>query len=183
MATIKFLEPIIDATIATLQAELPAHVATFNAEPGHAAPLALTAPANTSYVFGATDAMTVFPLVEVSVQDGRVGDASLADPDGAGRIADNYARLTIVVWLQGVTGEVPDVYRQALGYTRLLIEILTVDGALGPDAQVDLTREDAIEYRFAVIPSDPADVDREVRKWKVPAMVSLAVEAVEVWTP
>jgi hypothetical protein len=177
MPSIAFLEPIIDAAINSLQAELPAAIVAYNAEAGHVGALALVEPEE--YVFGATDAMTVFPLVEVNVSEGTMGPFSLGDA-GVGD-ADHDPRLNVVVWLQGTTGEVPDVYRNALGYARLVVEILCEDGRLGATAEVSGTRDDAIRYRFDVIPADPADVDREIRKWKVPAFVSFAVEAVETW--
>ena len=173
---IRFVAPIIRAALASLQAGFAAHVATFNTEAENL--VDLTAPA--AYVFGATDVMDDYPVVEAAILRGTVGPFSVGTA-GVGD-ADSTPALQVIVWLQGVTGEVPGLYEAGLGYARCVIEILTVDGALGDTAEVSGSREDAISYSVeGPIPQSPDDVDREFRKWKIPIVIDFLVEAVDHW--
>lgn len=175
MARIDFAAPIIRAALASLEANLPAHVAVFNAEPANE--VALEVPVE--YVFGATDVMVAYPLVEANVVVGRIGPFAVGGEAGPPE-ADHDPILNVIVWTLGVTGEVPAMYEAALGYIRVVVEILTRDGALGVNAEVS-GGEEAITYDVNVIPADPAGTDRELRKWRVPAAVAFRVEAVERW--
>jgi hypothetical protein len=175
---IKFAPSIIRAAIASLESEFADHVAVFNAEPENLVDLDVPA----AYVFGADDVMDAFPIIEVSILRGTIGPFSVGQA-GVGD-ADHTPRLQVIVWLQGVTGEVPALYEAGLGYARCVIEILTVDGALGPEAEVSGTREDAIDYSVeGPISTDPAEVAREFRKWKIPVVIDFVVEAVDHWAP
>lgn len=172
MARISFAAPIVRAALASLEAAFPAHVAVFNAEGDNA--VDLVAPAE--YVFGASDPKIEYPSVEVFILDGRLGPFSLGQA-GVGE-ADHDPWLTVTVWIIGDDGEVPKLYEQALGYARVVIEILTEDGKLGPDAEVS-GEADAIDYR--ILPGELVDEERELRRWKVPVVVRFRVEAIERW--
>lgn len=176
MQRISFVAPIIRTALATLEEEMAEHVAAFNAEGENEVELEVPV----DYVFGATEVMDAYPLIEASILRGQMGPFSVGDA-GVGD-ADSTPVLQVIVWLQGVTGEVPPLYEAGLGYARCVIEILTVDGALGPDAEVSGTRDDAISYSVeGPLPVDPADVARELRKWKIPIVIDFVVEAVDRW--
>lgn len=186
MAKIEGIAPIIRAALTTLEAQWAGHVAVYNAEAANRIDLELPKPSiqpgfqsGGGYVFGAEPVMDAYPVVEVSALEGSFG------PFGVGQAgvgdADSNPRLNVVVWLQGVSGEVPDLYEAALGYVRIVAEILTVDGALGTNAEVSGAQEDAITWRIDVIPGGAADVEREFRKWKVPVQMIFVIEAVETW--
>lgn len=176
MQKITGVAPIIRAALATLASEMPAHVAAFNAEAANTVDLVEPV----AYVFGATDVMEAYPVIEASILRGSFGPFSVGTA-GVGE-ADSTPTLQIVVWLQGTTGEVPDLYEAGLGYMRCAVEILTVDGAVGDDAEVSGTRDDAITYSVeGPIPVDPTNVDREFRKWKVPIVIDFVIEAVDRW--
>lgn len=175
MASIDFVAPIIRAALTSLEQQFPAHVAAYNAEPANAVDLE-TPP---RYVFGADAVMDVYPVVEVSSLDGAMGPFSVGTA-GTGD-ADSTPTLNVVVWLQGVTGEVPDLYEAGLGYIRCVIEILCEFGALGDNAEVSGQIEDAIRWTIDSIPGGPANVERELRRWKLPCQVSFRIEAVENW--
>jgi hypothetical protein len=168
--------PIIRAALATLESEFPAHVAAYNAEPENQVDLATPV----AYVFGATDVMEAYPLIEASILRGTMGPFSVGTA-GVGD-ADSTPILQVVVWLEGVTGEVPPLYEAGLGYARCVIEILTVDGAVGATAEVSGTQQNAISYSVeGPLPVDPESVAREFRKWKIPIVVEFLIEAVDAW--
>lgn len=179
MGKIGLAAPIIRAALEALETHFPDHVAAFNAEADNAVDLDTPA----AYVFGAANEHVAYPVVEVSILDGTLGPFAL-DGDQAGPSdADHTPALNVVVWLMGTTGEVPALYEQALGYVRVVVEILAAQGSLGPDADVS-AGPNAIRYRIVdVIPADPADVDRELRRWRIPVAIEFTVEAVERWQP
>lgn len=178
MATIEGIAPIIRAALASFEAEFPSHVAVFNAEPANAG-AQLEDPKE--YAFGAADPLGAlgYPVVEVSSLEGSLGPFST----GTGGVgdADSDPRLNVVVWLEGSTGEVRDLYEKGLGYIRCVIEIGCEEGALGDNAEVSGSQERAIEWSIDPIPGGPANVDRELRRWKLPCAVSFAIEAIERW--
>lgn len=176
METIRFVAPIIRAALTSLETEFAAHAAAFNAETENAVELGTPA----RYVFGADDVMDAFPIVEASILRGTLGPFSVGTA-GVGD-ADSTPTLQVVVWLEGVTGEVPKLYEAGLGYARCVIEILTVDGALGDYAEVSGTRQDAIVYSVeGPLPASPESTEREFQKWRIPVVVNFAVEAVDRW--
>lgn len=172
MARITFVAPMIRAAMASLEAELPAHVAAFNAEGASAVDLETPA----EYVFGANDPKTAYPSVEVFVLEGTLGPFSLGQA-GVGE-ADHDPQLVVTVWIMGDDGEVPRLYEQALGYARVVIEVISEDGKLGPDAEVS-AGEDAIAYR--VMPGELVEEERNLRRWRVPVVIRFRLEAVERW--
>lgn len=175
MARIDFVSPIIRSALTYLQAHYADHVAVYNAEPANLIDLEVPA----SYVFGAATVMDVYPILEATILDGTMGPFSVGQA-GVGD-ADSTPRLNVVLWLQGVTGEVPDLYEAGLGHVRVIIEQLCEQGALGANAEVAGDRSDAIDWRVDTIPGGPANVERELRKWRLPCQVSFAVEAVDNW--
>lgn len=176
MQKISGVAPIIRAALASLEAEMAAHVAAFNAEAANTIDLEVA----TAYVFGATNVMDAYPVIEVAILDGTMGPFSTGTA-GVGE-ADSTPSLQVIVWLQGTTDEVPKLYEAGLGYARCVIEILTVDGALGATAEVAGQRDDAIRYSVeGPIPVGADDPDREFRYWKIPIVVELVVEAVDAW--
>jgi len=173
---IKGPAPIIRAAVATLQSELPAHIAAFNADGVNAVDLDDLV----AVIFGATDERLGYPYAEVAILDGTFGPFSTGEV-GVGD-ADHTPRLQVVVWLEGGSGDAPKLYEQGIGYAVAVIEILAQDGALGVEAEVSGTREDAIRYRFeGPIPSDMTSQDRAFWKWRYPVVVELVVEAVDHW--
>lgn len=176
MAKINGAAPIIRAAITALQTNMAAHVAAFNAEAANL--VDLTVPAE--YVFGASAEMIAYPVVEVAVLNARMGPFSVGQA-GVGD-ADFTPTLQVIVWQEGLTGEVPEIYEAGLGYARCVTEILCEHGALGGDADVSGVREDAVAWRvLEPILQNPEAEDRRIRKWKVPLVVSFIVEAVDRW--
>lgn len=168
--------PIIRAAKATLESQMAAHVAAYNAEAENVTDLADLV----GVVFGATDEKIGYPYAEVAILDGVFGPFSVGTA-GVGD-ADHTPTLQVVVWLEGDSGDAPKLYEQGIGYVRCVVETLTVDGALGPEAEVSGTRSDAIRYRFeGPLPQDPATDGREFRKWRFPVVVDFVVEAVDHW--
>lgn len=179
--------PILRAALASLEADWAQQIALYNAEAANR--IDLDQPAASiqpgfqtggGFVFGAAPVMDSYPTVEVNALEGTFGPFSTGDPAESGDF-DSTPRLNVVVWLQGVTGEVPDLYESALGYVRVVTEILCQKDALGVSAEVSGTRDDAVAWNVDVIPSGPADVEREFRIWKLPIQLSFAIEAVEEW--
>lgn len=169
--------PIIRAAIASLEANFAAHVSTWNAEPANT--VAIENPVE--YAFGVATDLIVYPVVEVSIVDGGFGPFSVGQA-GVGD-ADHTPRLQVVVWQEGTTGEVSDLYEAAIGYVRCVTEILIDDGALGDNAEISGTAPDAIRYRLnPPLPVDPSSVDRQLRKWRVPTTVEFLIEAIETFT-
>lgn len=174
--TMEGIAPVIRAALETLERDFPAHVAVFNAEPANLVDLAVPG----RYVFGADPVMDLYPIVEVSSLEGTFGPFSVGDAGEAGDF-DSTPQLNVVVWLQGATGEVPELYEAGLGYVRCVVQILCQRGALGDNAEVSGEVPDAIRWSVDVIPGGPADVERELRRWKLPCQVSFRIEAVETW--
>ena len=170
MTSIVFVEPLIDAAIATLQANLPAQIAAYNAQA--AAVVELVEPSE--YVFGAADPLILAagPVVEVAAVQGTTG---LFTVDRAA--FDHDPRLTVCVWHEG--GELSTAYRTSLGLARCIIETLTQDGAFG--AQVEVSNQTGVEWRTDAIPTDPTDDGRAFRKWRVPVLIIFRLEAVEAF--
>jgi len=73
------------------------------------------------YVFGATDIMDAYPIIEASIMRGTIGPFSVGSA-GVGD-ADSTPTLQVIVWLQGVTGEIPGLYEAGLGYARCVVEM------------------------------------------------------------
>lgn len=185
--SIKFVAPIIRAALASLEAGWAAQIAAFNAEPANlvdleAPPASLPGfAAGGGYVFGADPVPIAFPYVEASIMRGTMGPFSVGTA-GVGD-ADSTPTLQVIVWLEGLTGEIPPLYEAGIGYARIVIELLTVDGAIGEIAEVSGTREDAITYSIeGPLPVNPEEENREFRKWRIPVVVSFAVEAVDSWS-
>lgn len=177
MAPISFAPPVIRAAIASLQAGLPGAIATFNAEAANT--VDLDAPATASYRFGVEDAMSSysFPFVEVAVGDGQFGQWSVKHSSG-GQHVDHDLNLTTVLWQEAGDGETSDAYQRALGYIRVILEVLQPDGAFGPE--VSLSNDPGgVLWRADIIPADQTSQDRVVPKWRVPSIVIFKLETVE----
>lgn len=167
---IKFAAPYIRAAIATLQGQMPDQVAQYNAQVENESDIETPA----TYHFGGTDLLSAFawPQVEVAAIDGRFGTASY---DYSER--DYDPTINVVVWLEGVSGEIPVLYEQALGIARCVIECLRVKDAFGPETE--LAADGAIYWRGDVIPTDPTDDNREFRRWRTPVFVQFKLSLVE----
>jgi hypothetical protein len=167
---IKFAAPYIRAAIATLEGQMPEQVAQFNEQEENL--VEIEAPA--TYHFGGTDLLSAFPWpqVEVAAIDGRFGAASYNYSE-----RDYDPTINVVVWLEGVSGEIPELYEKALGIARCVIECLRPKDAFGPETE--LAEDGAIYWRGDVIPADPTDDNREFRRWRTPVFVQFRLEVVE----
>lgn len=168
---IAFMPPLIDATILSLQTRMPDQVAAFNANPAN--PLDITVPA--TYHFGIADEHSLhpFPQIEVAAVEGRFGRWALNHT-----AADHDPTLNVVIWLQGVTGQIGPVYRELLGLVQCAIEILAQPGAFG--GENELASDNGIYWRLSeLIPLETDDPERQVRTWLVPAFLQCRLEVVE----
>ena len=166
---ITFVAPLIRQALATLAAELPDAIATFNAEDDQ--PLQLVAPA--AYVFGAADPLIVFPTIEVAAGDGSMAGFSI----GRGEV-DHDAQLSVVVWHEGERGELSPTYEASLALARCVIEVLTRPEAFGAGVEVS-NEPGAVTWRTGALPADLAEDGRQFTKWQVPVLISLRLETVE----
>lgn len=174
LPTIDFVAPSIRAALASLQADFPAQVALFNAEAANTVDIE----APQTYKFGIVEPHAAFPFpqVEVAAVEGSFGQWALERVE-----VDHDPRVNVVIWLQGVTGETDKEYERALGMIRCAIEILSRPDAFGPE--VEISNEQGIYWRLSeLIPLEMDDVEREVRKWLVPAFLQFRLEKVEHFT-
>ena len=171
MASITFVAPIVRAAIATLKAELPDAIASYNAQDENDVILAEP----TEYVFGAADplVLTAGPLLEVASTDGQLSEFSIRRSEG-----DHDPRVSVVCWHEGERGELSPTYEMSLGLARCVIEVLARDGAFGAEVEIS-NAPGAISWRTDVIPADPVAGGREFLKWQVPVLVSFQLETVE----
>lgn len=169
---IVFVAPIIRATIASLQAGLAARVAAFNAETANQ--VDIVTPDSASYFFGGNDVLSAgaFPAVEVAASQGTLGSWTI----GQGEV-DHDPVVNVVVWQEALTGQIPPVYEAALGYVRCCLEVLRVPNAFGNG--VSITQEQGVFWRVDLLPYEMTDSEREFRKWRVPALITFRLEAVE----
>lgn len=167
---IVFVAPIIRATIASLQAGLPARITAFNAEVANQVDLVEPA----AYHFGGNDVLSTvgFPQIEVAASQGTLGSWTIGRSE-----ADHDPVVQIVVWQEAMTGQIPPVYEAALGYVRCCLEVLRAPNAFG--AGVEIAQEQGVFWRVDVLPFEMTDENREFRKWRVPALITCRVEAVE----
>jgi hypothetical protein len=139
----KHYAPLIRAAIASLQdgaKGLPARIPLFNAEAANLVDLVQP----TGYVFGGDDAYTgAYPYVELAVTDGRKANLALEQFD-----MDVFPTMTVVVWvdvfeLGGSTseGEISRLYEGALGYGRVVQEVLLQPDAFGDRVTVSEIRD------------------------------------------
>ncbi len=168
MTEITFVAPIIRATIASLQANLPARITAFNAEGN----VQLTAPI--AYHFGGNDVLSAegFPQVEVAASQGSFGAWTIGRSE-----VDHDPIIQVVVWQEALTGEIPPAYEAALGFVRCVLEVLREPNAMG--AGVEIAQEQGVFWRVDLLPFEMTDTEREFRKWRVPALITIRVETVE----
>jgi hypothetical protein len=140
---VKGYAPIVRAAITSLQdgtIGLPVRVPAFNAEVANLVDLVQPA----AYVFGGEDAYTgAYPYVEVAVTDGRKANLAIGQVD-----MDVAATATVVVWVDvfelggsTVEGEISRLYEGALGYGRVVQEVLLQPDAWGPSVIVSEIRD------------------------------------------
>jgi hypothetical protein len=167
---ITFAAPIVRAALATLEAGMPAQVVQFNAEPANTIDLEVPQ----TYHFGGQDILSAyaFPQVEVAVVDGQLSGWSLGQVD-----ADHGPTCNVVAWLEGEKGEIPELYEQALGLGRCVIECLAQPGAFGANAIPSRTRP--AYWRVDTIPADPTSDGREFRRWRTPFFAQFPLDALE----
>lgn len=172
MTEITFVAPIIRATIASLKANLPARVTAFNAEPENVTKL--TAPADDAYHFGGNDVLSAsgFPQVEVAASQGSFGAWTIGRSE-----VDHDPIIQVVVWQEALTGEIPPAYEAALGFIRCVLEVLREPNAMG--AGVEIAQEQGVFWRVDLLPFEMTDTEREFRKWRVPALITIRAETVE----
>lgn len=174
---IAFVAPIIRAAMARLQDDLATAIANFNGEAANTVDLTLP----TEIIFGAKAIHAAgYPYIEVAALSGQIGTFAIGEADQASE-ADSDPRVQVIVWVEGSSGEVPELYEAALGYARVVIEILSQDDAFGSENEI-ANEPDAITWRVDPVIGEIDEETREVRRWKLPASVSFAVETVERWT-
>lgn len=167
---IDFVAPIIRAALTTLQAQLPAAIAAFNAEDANQ--VDLTEPV--AFEFGAADPLVVFPTIEVSATTGITGPWAIDRSE-----VDHAPSVNVVVWHEGERGELGPTYELSLGLTRCVIEVLRVVGAFGDGVEIS-NELGAVTWRTDVIPADPVDPEgRDFLKWRVPVLITFRLETVE----
>lgn len=180
LGKITFVAPIIRAAIASLQADLPAAIAAFNAE-GNVQVAVPDAAVDDQhrygpgYAFGAADPLilTDGPVVEVSSPSG------MSDGFGIGRAEwDHNPRLNVCVWHEGDRGQLDTTYEMSLGLARCVIEVLSAPESLGGEVEVP-NGTGALAWRADVIPEDPTVEGRDFRKWRCPVLLQFALETVE----
>ncbi len=169
---ITFVAPIIRATIASLQAGMPARIAAFNAEPANTVDLEV--PLDGSYYFGGNDVLSAsaFPAVEVAAGQGTFGGWTVGRTE-----VDHDPIVNVVLWQEAGSGLIPPVYEAALGYARCVIETLRQPNAMGDG--VEIAQDAGVFWRIDTLPYDMTDDQRTFRKWRVPALVMLRLETVE----
>jgi hypothetical protein len=161
--------PVIRAAIAALKASLPAQIALFNAQPANEITLAEPV----AYEFGAADPLIVFPTIEVAMGEGSSAHAALGYVD-----FDHRPTLTVVAWHEGERGELGATYEMSLGLKRCVLEVLTRDGAFGPDARLP-SEDGTITWRTGALPAELDDTGREFKRWQVPVLIAFRLETVE----
>lgn len=168
----RFVAPILKAAIASLQAGLDDRIAVFNAEAGNPT---LVVPDAGSYAFGGRDDWSVYPAVEVGAGHVQYGNLSLAQVD-----ADVSLPVVVGVWLEGGTGEIEELYEQALGYGRVVTEVLIEPDAFGAGLVLDAERLDSIDWLFPTIPVGQPDEGRRFQKWKTAAIGTFQIDDYDV---
>lgn len=166
---IRFAAPVVRSILATLEANLPTQIATFNAETENAVGLA----SPTAYVFGAQFPLGVtgFPVVEAAMIEGTTGVFTL------NREAwDHNPVANVVVWHEADPQGFAETYEASLGFIRCIIETLTPDGAIDPE--VEIAQEGGI--RWLIDPRVVAtDTENRPTLFHMPAFVQFRLEAVE----
>lgn len=150
---------------------MPARVAAFNADVANLVDIEVPA----TYTFGIVDTHAAFPFpqVEIAAVEGRFGQWGVARVE-----VDHDPTVNVVIWLQGVTGEIAPVYEQMLGMLKCAIEVLRAPDACGP--QVEIANENGLYWRVSeMIPLEMDDSDRDVKKWLVPGFLQARLEKVE----
>lgn len=161
--------PFIRSAIASLKAGLPAAIATYNGEAENT--YDLDVPDVADFWFGGNDALTVFPAVEVSVPTGTESNFAIGQED-----ADASPHLVVAIWIEGETGDVPEIYEKALGYGRVAGEVLTKPDAFGP--QVVIKEGSEVRFTFPTVPVGPS-YNAEARrfdKWRTAAVIEVDLD-------
>jgi hypothetical protein len=175
-ASIKFAAPLVRAATATLQAEMAAQVAAFNAEPANT--VEIEEPA--TYHFGGQALLNAyaFPQCEVAAVSGKLGNFAIARAT-----ADHDLTVNAALWVQGEEGDIPTLYEQTLGLVRCAIECLTPTGAFGPG--VELAQDLGVSWRCDVVPYDPTAsspaAGRSFQHWLGSGLIQFRVEPIETF--
>lgn len=138
--------PRIDATLASLRANLPGRIGVFNGE-GNGATLDVPADdgaavepvrAGLGYVFGGAPRYAAgdFPKIEVAIPDAFVQNLSIGQVAG-----DLASTLVVACWAGRAGGEdFSLLYRKVLGYARCVTEVLLEPDAIFPSETVTQVR-------------------------------------------
>lgn len=166
---VKHVLPAVQAAITTLKSQLPGHVAAYNAE---AHPIALTAPDDARYYTVGTDTLIEggFPAVEVYTNRGSLG------PFAVNRVAaDMDELLQVYLWLERDRGEIAELYEEAAGLTRCVLEVLVQHGAFGPGAEI-ADEPGAVTYEYTIGPNNPES--RDFDRWRTVVWLTFKLEDV-----
>ena len=159
--------PYIRATLASLQAELPDRIAVYNGEAANVHDLEV--PITEAYYFGGDDTYVHMPKVEVAVPDGINFDFSTQQADAAQGLS-----VSVSVWLEGETGEIPEMHEKVLGYGRVVAEVLLVPAAFG--GGVSVTEVTAL---YPMIPTGAVNPEtRSFDKWRTLAVLEFTLNDV-----
>lgn len=178
-----FVSPIVNDTIATLQANLPAQITAFNATPG--APVQL--PTTIVYVPWAQDPLGTegFPVIEAACDQGTSGafDIDNDHPEWA-----HAAILKVTVWHEGDRGEVASTCEISVGLAKCVLECLLPYGAMGAGVQIADPRDPdgggrGIFWQLRGLPADLAADGRDFKKWRVPVTLQFHLITIERLAP
>lgn len=163
--------PYIRAALASLQVVgahgLAAKIATYNANVANV--YDLDPVVAEAFYFGGNDAHYVFPAVEVAVPEGALGRFSLSKAD-----AEQSLSIAVTVWLEGATGEIPELHEKVLGYGLCVSQSLLHDDAFGPGVEVSEVRS-----LYPMIPTGSVNPEtRSFDRWKTLAAMEFMLHDV-----
>ncbi len=126
---IAHVETIIDATLATLRANLPGAIATINAATTDfdlETPASKPGLTDDGYVAGGFQTIRL-PMIEVAAVDGTLTDWSVQQSD-----AEHRFGMIVRAQFEDLRSEPGRLYRRALRYGTALLRVLTVPDAFTP---------------------------------------------------
>lgn len=171
MASPANFAPYIRAALASLKQAGPhgleAKIANYNADPANE--FEIDAPPGDAYFFGGNDQHFLFPAVEVAVPEGALGQFSLSKSD-----AEQSLSIAVTVWLEGATGEIPELHEKVLGYGLCVSQALLHDDAFGPGVEVSEVRS-----LYPMIPTGTVNPEtRSFDRWKTLAAMEFMLHDV-----
>jgi hypothetical protein len=171
MAELSHVFPLLRTVKAALIAGLPARITAYNADSANL--LDITTPDAGSYYLGGSDLLEAngFPAIEIYIGRGALGRRDVGNVE-----IDDDPVLVVVVWAEGVTGEIEDLYETVTGLGQCVLGVLLARGAFGTTADLK-NQPNAVTYDYAIAPADPTAKDRPVEKWRTAGLLQFMLEA------